>query len=207
VIAGGRDAEALKQIERMKELIGILNRASKAYYQDGDEIMSNLEYDKLYDELQELERETGIVLSASPTERVGYELLSELPKVRHLSPMLSLDKTKSPEALAEWLGDREGLLSWIREDGRIHGHFNQMVTATGRISSTDPNLQNIPIRTEMGRRFRRVFIPKEGSIFIDADYSQVELRILAHRWELEHSGRSGRTAQQFAAHYLGQMKR
>lgn len=73
----------------------------------------------------------------------------------------------------------EGLLSWIREDGRIHGHFNQMVTATGRISSTDPNLQNIPIRTEMGRRFRRVFIPKEGSIFIDADYSQVELRILA----------------------------
>ena len=102
------------QIERMKELIGILNRASKAYYQDGDEIMSNLEYDKLYDELQGLERETGIVLSASPTERVGYELLSELPKVRHLSPMLSLDKTKSPEALAEWLG---GLCLIEREHG------------------------------------------------------------------------------------------
>lgn len=73
----------------------------------------------------------------------------------------------------------QGLLSYISEDGRIHGQFNQTVTATGRISSTEPNLQNIPIRTEMGRRFRRVFVPKPGHIFIDADYSQVELRILA----------------------------
>jgi DNA polymerase-1 len=73
----------------------------------------------------------------------------------------------------------EGLLSFIAEDGRIHGEFNQMVTATGRISSTNPNLQNIPIRTEMGRRFRKVFVPEEGCVFIDADYSQVELRILA----------------------------
>ena len=73
----------------------------------------------------------------------------------------------------------EGLLSFISEDGRIHGSFNQMVTATGRLSSTEPNLQNIPIRTELGRRFRRVFIPKPGCVFLDADYSQVELRILA----------------------------
>lgn len=73
----------------------------------------------------------------------------------------------------------EGLLGYIKPDGRIHGEFNQMVTATGRISSTNPNLQNIPIRTELGRRFRKVFVPAPGCIFIDADYSQVELRILA----------------------------
>lgn len=73
----------------------------------------------------------------------------------------------------------EGLLGYISKDGRIHGEFNQMVTATGRISSTNPNLQNIPIRTELGRRFRKVFVPKEGCVFLDADYSQVELRILA----------------------------
>ena len=73
----------------------------------------------------------------------------------------------------------EGLLNYIQADGRIHGEFNQMVTATGRISSTNPNLQNIPVRTELGRRFRTVFVPKPGYVFIDADYSQVELRILA----------------------------
>lgn len=73
----------------------------------------------------------------------------------------------------------EGLLNFIQADGRIHGEFNQMVTATGRISSTNPNLQNIPVRTELGRRFRTVFVPKPGCVFIDADYSQVELRILA----------------------------
>ena len=80
--------------ERMKELVELLNKASKAYYQDAEEIMSNYEYDKLYDELQELERELGITLSNSPTVRVGYEVVSELPKERHESPMLSLDKTK-----------------------------------------------------------------------------------------------------------------
>ena len=73
----------------------------------------------------------------------------------------------------------DGLAAFIGEDGRIHGTFHQTVTATGRISSTDPNLQNIPIRTEMGRLFRKVFLPKEGSIFVDADYSQIELRVLA----------------------------
>ncbi|MCH5266707.1 MAG: NAD-dependent DNA ligase LigA [Lachnospiraceae bacterium] len=98
--------------ERIKELTEQLNQAAAVYYQGQDEIMSNFEYDKLYDELQELEKETGIVLAGSPTNRVGYEVLSELPKEEHLSPMLSLDKTKDVEQLASWLGEHPGLLSW-----------------------------------------------------------------------------------------------
>ena len=97
---------------RMKELTEILNRASEAYYNKDTEIMSNFEYDKLYDELSELEKRTGIVLAGSPTVHVGYSAADELPKERHESPMLSLDKTKDRNALAQWLGDKEGLLSW-----------------------------------------------------------------------------------------------
>ena len=100
------------RIERMKELVSLLSKAGKAYYQESREIMSNFEYDRLYDELTALERETGITLSGSPTQRVGYEVLSELPKETHESPMLSLDKTKSVEDLQAWLGDQKGLLSW-----------------------------------------------------------------------------------------------
>lgn len=96
----------------MEEKIRILNDAAKAYYVEGREIMSNFEYDKLYDELVNLENETGVILAGSPTQKVGYEVLSELPKEAHPRRMLSLDKTKSREALAEWLGSQKGLLSW-----------------------------------------------------------------------------------------------
>lgn len=102
----------MDKLQLMKEKIKLLNEASKAYYQENREIMSNLEYDKLYDELLELEKETGIVLSNSPSIHVGYELLGSLPKERHEKPMLSLDKTKDVGALKEWLGDQTGLLSW-----------------------------------------------------------------------------------------------
>ncbi len=102
----------MNKTERIKELIMMLNEASKAYYQQDTEIMSNFEYDALYDELVALEKETGLVLSGSPTVKVGYEVISELPKEAHPSPMLSLDKTKSVETLADWLGDKEGVLSW-----------------------------------------------------------------------------------------------
>lgn len=99
-------------MERMKELVSLLNKAGKAYYQDAKEIMSNFEYDKLYDELLALEKEEGVVLSNSPSINVGYEVLSELPKERHAKPMLSLDKTKETEQLKNWLGTQKGLLSW-----------------------------------------------------------------------------------------------
>lgn len=101
-----------KKIARIKELIVLLNKASKAYYQDGVEIMSNYEYDGLYDELSALEQATGFVMSDSPTVRVGYEVLSELPKERHEKPMLSLDKTKEVEALADFIRGYQGVISW-----------------------------------------------------------------------------------------------
>ncbi len=97
---------------RMKELIDILNKAASVYYQGKDEIMSNFEYDRMYDELSALEKESGLVLAGSPTQKVGYEVLSELPKQTHPSPMLSLDKTKQVDELSSWLGGKEGLLSW-----------------------------------------------------------------------------------------------
>lgn len=98
--------------KRIQELIGTLRAAGRAYYQESREIMSNFEYDKLYDELVSLEKETGIVFANSPTQNVGYEVVSALPKERHEKPMLSLNKTKSVEELADWLGGQTGLLSW-----------------------------------------------------------------------------------------------
>ena len=98
--------------QRMHTLVETLNKAAKAYYQDASEIMSNYEYDALYEELEKLEKETGITLSNSPTVRVGYEVLSELPKERHEKPMLSLDKTKEISRLKEFLGAKKAVISW-----------------------------------------------------------------------------------------------
>lgn len=102
----------MDKMKRMKELLKLLTEASKAYYQEDREIMSNFEYDKLYDELVQLERETGVTLAGSPTASVGYEALDELPKEAHESPMLSLDKTKDIEALRAFIGEQKSLLSW-----------------------------------------------------------------------------------------------
>ncbi|MCD8301128.1 MAG: DNA polymerase, partial [Clostridiales bacterium] len=109
---------------------------------------------------------------------VQQKLAPEHPIVSEILEYRQLTKFKSTYA--------EGLASCIRADGRIHTTFNQTITATGRLSSTDPNLQNIPIRMEMGKLFRKVFIPRPGCVFIDADYSQIELRILAHMSEDEN---------------------
>lgn len=102
----------MDQKKHMQDLVQQLNEAAAVYYQGKDEIMSNYDYDLLYDELAALEKETGIILAGSPTQRVGYEVLSELPKETHAAPMLSLDKTKSVDALASWLEGQTGLLSW-----------------------------------------------------------------------------------------------
>lgn len=102
----------MDQKKHMQDLVQQLNKAAAVYYQGTDEIMSNYDYDCLYDELAALEKETGIILAGSPTQRVGYEVLSELPKETHAAPMLSLDKTKDVDALTSWLGSQTGLLSW-----------------------------------------------------------------------------------------------
>ena len=145
-----------KQIPRMKELIVILSEAGKAYYQESREIMSNFEYDKLYDELVALEKESGVVLSGSPTQKVGYEVLSELPKEAHPSAMLSLDKTKDVAALQEWLGEQEGLLSWKLDGLTIvltyeGGELSKAVTrGNGEIGEVITNnarmFDNIPLK-------------------------------------------------------------
>ena len=131
--------------KRISELTELLNRAAYAYEQEDREIMSNLEYDRLYDELKILEEETGIVMANSPTARAGYEVLSELPKVRHDSPMLSLDKTKEPEALSEWLKDKEGVLSWKLDgltivltyrDGKLSRRQQGATARSGRLLQT-----------------------------------------------------------------------
>lgn len=145
----------MNKLDRIKELVVLLNKAGKSYYSEGREIMSNYEYDKLYDELKKLEEETGCVLSNSPTVNVGYEVLSELPKERHESPMLSLDKTKDREVLRDWLKDQTGLLSWkldgltivlTYEDGRLskavtrgNGEIGEIITNNAKV------FKNVPV--------------------------------------------------------------
>lgn len=141
--------------ERIKELVEILNKAGRAYYQESREIMSNFEYDALYDELVSLEQETGMVLANSPTINVGFEVLSELPKETHEKPMLSLDKTKEVDGLKSFLGDKDGLLSWkldgltivlTYEDGKLvkavtrgNGEVGEVVTNNAK------TFKNIPL--------------------------------------------------------------
>ncbi len=157
-----------QKLARMRELTTLLNQAAKAYYQESREIMPNVEYDRLYDELQALEQETGVTLSGSPTAMVGYEILSELPKERHAAPMLSLDKTKDVEALKAWLGDKEGLLSWKLDgltivltyrEGKLYkavtrgnGEIGEVVTANARafdnVPLTIPHTGEVVLRGE-----------------------------------------------------------
>ena len=141
--------------DRIKELTEILNRASKAYYMQDTEIMSNYEYDALYDELVQLEKETGITLSNSPTIHVGYEVVSELPKEEHEYPMLSLDKTKDVQILADWLGDQMGVLSWkmdgltivltydngelVKAVTRGNGYVGEVITNNAKVFKNVPH--------------------------------------------------------------------
>ena len=141
--------------ERIRELIGILNEAAEAYYKEDREIMPNYEYDRLYDELVSLEQETGLIFANSPTQNVGYESAEELVKEAHATPMLSLDKTKDPEALASFLGNQKGILSWkldgltivlTYENGTLqkavtrgNGEIGEVVTANAK------QFENVPL--------------------------------------------------------------
>ena len=165
--------------KRIKELVEILNKAAKSYYVDAVEIMPNIEYDKLYDELLELEKETNVVLSNSPTQNVGYEISGELPKKAHESPMLSLDKTKSVEDLREWLGDNKALLSW-KMDGLtvvLTYRDGELVEAVTRgngtigevITNNAKNFQNIPLKIE----FKGELILRGEAIIKYSDFKRI----------------------------------
>lgn len=141
---------------RMQELVELLNNASRAYYQEAEEIMSNYEYDQLYDELLELEQELGITLSNSPTVNVGYEVLSELPKERHESPMLSLDKTKDVEELKRFVGNQKALMSWKMDgltivltyrEGRLYKAVTRGNGEVGEVITNNAKVfKNIPLQ-------------------------------------------------------------
>ena len=141
--------------ERLQELTELLNRARRAYEQEDTELMSNYEYDRLYDELSELEQELGLTLASSPTVQVGYEVLSELPKERHERPMLSLDKTKEVERLREFLGAQSAVISWKLDGLTIvltyrDGSLEKAVTrGNGEVGEVITNnakvFQNLPL--------------------------------------------------------------
>lgn len=143
-------------LQQMKELVKILNKAAKAYYQEDREIMDNREYDSLYDQLEKLEKETGITLADSPTVNVGYEAVDFLPKETHESPMLSLDKTKDRETLREFIGNHKTLLSWKMDGLTIvltyeNGELQKAVTrGNGTVGEVITNnarvFRNIPLK-------------------------------------------------------------
>ena len=153
---GNKKTDTAKKRQRMEELVELLNRAGRAYYQESREIMSNYEYDALYDELTQLEKELQVTLAGSPTIHVGYEVVSELPKERHESPMLSLDQTKDVEELRAFAGDQNVVMSW-KMDGltivltyqggeltkavtRGNGEVGEVITGNARV------FKNVPLR-------------------------------------------------------------
>lgn len=168
---------------RIKELIQMLNEASLAYYAQDKEIMSNYEYDKLYDELEQLEAETGIVLANSPTVKVGYEAVDELPKEAHEKPMLSLGKTKNREELRDWLQGKEALLSWkldgltivltyqggqlIKAVTRGNGEVGEVVTNNAKV------FQNIPLKIA----YQGELILRGEAVITYSDFEQINKEI------------------------------
>ena len=171
------------KILRMKELHRQLLAASRAYYQESREIMSNFEYDRLYDELLELEKETGTVLAGSPTQKVGYEVLSELPKEAHEAPMLSLDKTKEVPVLQEWLGSQKGLLSWkldgltivltyeggelVKAVTRGNGEIGEVITNNAKVFA------NVPLRIP----YRGQLILRGEAVIKYSDFARINEEI------------------------------
>lgn len=170
-------------LKRIKELVEILNKAGRAYYSKGVEEMSNFEYDALYDELVQLEKKTGCVLSDSPTVNVGYEVLSELPKERHESPMLSLDKTKSVDDLISWLGEQKALLSWKLDGLTIvltydNGELQKAVTrGNGEVGEIITNnarvFKNIPVTIP----FKEKLVLRGEALITYSDFEKINEKI------------------------------
>ena len=171
------------KIDRIKYLVEMLNRASEAYYAKDQEIISNLEYDRLYDELEALEAETGVVLSNSPTVNVGYEAVEELPKERHESPMLSLGKTKSREELRDWLQGHAGLLSWKLDGLTVvltyrEGKLSKAVTrGNGEIGEVITNnartFRNLPVNIS----FQGELVLRGEAVISYSDFEKINSQI------------------------------
>jgi DNA ligase (NAD+) len=167
----------------MKEKIKLLNEANKAYYQEDREIISNFEYDKLYDELQKMEQETGILLSNSPTIKVGYELLSNLPKERHESVMLSLDKTKEISTLREWLGEKTGVLSWkldgltivmTYEDGKL---TKAVTRGSGEIGEVVTNNAKVFVNIPLNISYKGNLVIRGEAVISYSDFNKINEKI------------------------------
>lgn len=167
----------------MKEKIKLLNEANKSYYQEDREIMSNLEYDKLYDELQKMEQETGILLSNSPTIKVGYELLSNLPKERHESVMLSLDKTKEISTLKGWLGEKTGVLSWkldgltivmTYEDGKL---IKAVTRGNGEIGEVVTNNAKVFVNIPLNISYKGNLVIRGEAVISYSDFNKINEQI------------------------------
>ena len=168
---------------RMQELVKLLSNASKAYYQDAEEIMSNYEYDKLYDELLQLENELGITLAGSPTVNVGYEVLSELPKERHESPMLSLDKTKEVESLKAFTGEQKAVLSWKLDGLTIvltyrDGELSKAVTrGNGEVGEVITNnakvFKNVPLKIQ----YKGELVLRGEAVISYSDFEKINAEI------------------------------
>ena len=168
---------------RMTELIQILNKASESYYAKDEEIMSNFEYDALYDELVTLEEKTGIVLAGSPTQKVGYAAVDFLPKETHDKPMLSLSKTKSRDELADWLADKEGLLSWKLDGLTVvltyeNGELSKAVTrGNGEVGEViTPNAKtfiNVPLKIS----FKEKLVIRGEAVISYPDFEKVNAEI------------------------------
>ncbi len=172
-----------EKVERIRYLVETLNRASKAYYAQDREIMSNREYDALYDELRDLERETGMVLANSPTVNVGYEVVEELPKERHESPMLSLDKTKSREELRDWLEGHEAVLSWKLDGLTIvltyrEGKLSKAVTrGNGEIGEVITNNARTFVNLPMTIPFTEELVVRGEAVISYSDFEKINREI------------------------------
>lgn len=167
------------KLTRIKELTVLLNEAARAYYSEAAPIMQDVQYDALYDELLSLEQETGMVMAGSPTHRVGYEVLSSLPKEQHDSPMLSLDKTKSTETLTDFVGNQKCLLSWkldgltvviTYENGKL---YKAVTRGNGEIGEVITNNANTFVNLPLSIPFKGHLVLRGEAVISYEDFEKI----------------------------------